>query len=277
MAEGSSCWRPRPSTCGDALTLPPSPSGQVGVLGSAAGGGAGGAIIVRSNNFTFDDAFVDPETNATILASAKGGMGALDTQNANVVGGSGSGGLVRFQVDGTPQPTLEPLVSVAGGPNRSASCSTSAGASGTAEFLVAPPCIDADEDTFPAVECGGTDCDDGDPDINTSATELCNGFDDNCNGQTDEEPDGGIDAGDSRCGAGSGLVCENGVCVPREGGPDAGVEDVNDIELGGGLCSSSSGVAAGGALGAALVGVLGVAALARRGRRRRNDNDRAGE
>jgi hypothetical protein len=252
--------------------------GGAGVLGAPAGGGAGGTVVVRANNFDFDATFLDPETNAAVLAAAAGGRGAVDAVTARVVGGSGSGGLVRFEVGLAVQTTLGPMVSVLGGLNGSITCSESAGASGLAEFLTSPPCVDADLDTFGAVECGGTDCDDGNPDINPGATELCNSLDDNCNGLTDEEPDTGVDAGDPRCGTGSGNICVNGECVPKpDGEPDAGTGEPAEIRLAGGLCSCRAGVTAGGTLGAALVGLLGAAGLVRRRRHRGAGGKRTGE
>ena len=241
--------------------------GNVGVLGSAAGAGAGGTIILKANNFDFDSAFLDPDTNQAILVSAVGGLGARDAANARVVGGSGSGGLVRLEVGTSFETTLGPMVVVDPGADGSA-CAGSAGGPGQKSFVVTPPCIDSDGDSVGAIECGGTDCDDGDQDINPDAPEDCNSVDDNCNGQTDEEPAEGIDAGDPRCGLGSGNICVDGSCVPKPEDPDAGGPAPPEVRLGGGLCSSSAGMAAGGALGAALVGVLGAFGLARRGRRR---------
>jgi Putative metal-binding motif/IPT/TIG domain len=47
-------------------------------------------------------------------------------------------------------------------------------------------CSDTDKDGYASSVCGGTDCDDGNAAINPSASEQCNGVDDNCNGKLDE-------------------------------------------------------------------------------------------
>ncbi len=47
-------------------------------------------------------------------------------------------------------------------------------------------CADADGDGYTSVSCGGTDCDDSNLSVHPNATEICNGIDDNCNGQVDE-------------------------------------------------------------------------------------------
>jgi len=49
------------------------------------------------------------------------------------------------------------------------------------------PDCDLDDDGFDDVACGGADCDDTDPAVQPGADEVCNGLDDDCDGQVDEE------------------------------------------------------------------------------------------
>ena len=67
-------------------------------------------------------------------------------------------------------------------------------------------CYDNDGDGYAAVECGGKDCADDNPDINPAAVELCDGIDNDCSGEVDDKDadhDGYVD---EACG---GLDCDD--------------------------------------------------------------------
>ena len=97
-----------------------------------------------------------------------------------------------------------------------------------------PVALDADDDGYDAVELGGDDCDDSDGAVHPGALEVCNGVDDDCDGETDEgatdaqtfyvdadndgygDPEAPIEA----CSALSGTVAIAGDC-------DDGVFEIN--------------------------------------------------
>jgi hypothetical protein len=78
---------------------------------------------------------------------------------------------------------------------------------------------DADEDGDAAEECGGLDCDDGDPDVFFGALEVCNGEDDDC----DTLADDGIDCSDFDAGMrDAGRRDGGGIVLQDAGMRDAG-------------------------------------------------------
>ncbi|MCC6810175.1 MAG: putative metal-binding motif-containing protein [Deltaproteobacteria bacterium] len=66
-------------------------------------------------------------------------------------------------------------------------------------------CDDSDRDGFTSTTCGGKDCDDNDAETNPAQPELCDGLDNNCDGQRDESFDRD----------GDGFVACAGVSVVR--------------------------------------------------------------
>jgi hypothetical protein len=76
-------------------------------------------------------------------------------------------------------------------------------------------CPDADSDGQADAACGGLDCDDGDSTIHLGAAELCNGADDNCDGEVDEVFD--LSSEHDNCGSCGHActghqVCSSGEC-----------------------------------------------------------------
>ena len=68
-------------------------------------------------------------------------------------------------------------------------------------------CDDADGDGFSDDTCGGTDCDDTNPNVYPGASEACDSIDNNCDGTVDEGCGGGCTDND-----GDGWCVEDGDC-----------------------------------------------------------------
>ncbi len=88
-----------------------------------------------------------------------------------------------------------------------------------------PDCIDPDDDNDGDLD--GADCAPLDPTINSGAVELCNGVDDDCNGQIDE-----VDVdGDGWSGCGDDCNDTNNQVNPGQSEVENGVDDDCDGEI----------------------------------------------
>ncbi len=92
--------------------------------------------------------------------------------------------------------------------------------------------MDNDGDTYGANCAAGPDCNDNDRNVNPGRPELCDGIDNNCNNQTDENIVGVGDSctsGQGVCEASGTLVCDSSArlltCNAQAGAPSAEVCD----------------------------------------------------
>lgn len=100
---------------------------------------------------------------------------------------------------------------------------------------------DGDNDSYVDEACGGNDCDDGDPDINPGASELCgDGVDNNCDSQVDEGCGCSIPADCDDANPCTDDDCVSGSCVNANN--TAACDDGNACTVGdqcsGGACAS---------------------------------------
>ncbi len=112
--------------------------------------------------------------------------------------------------------------------------------SGTVNFTASPPDIDQDDDGFDDLAAGGDDCDDSDAAINPAADELCDGIDNDCSGEIDEDVvyfdvyadndgDGyGAGGASSDCVVPSGYARDNTDCDDANASVSPGASEVCD-------------------------------------------------
>jgi hypothetical protein len=215
--------------------------------GVGPGGGSGGSIEIFS-----------AALSGAGTVSVNGGDGpqgaGIGTSEPPNNGGGGSGGVILLHLPaGASKGTL---AFTASGGQTGTDCSSSANG-GNGMEIDAPltgTCIDVDGDGHNSKQCGGDDCDDSDPAVHPGALELCNGKDDNCDGQIDEAPNECTTKGEV-CGQLNGLP----MCVPPppDGGADGGGADLSYIDVSGG-CAVPEGLPRRGGPAVAL----GLAALA---------------
>ncbi|MFH1469775.1 MAG: MopE-related protein [Pseudomonadota bacterium] len=123
--------------------------------------------------------------------------------------------------------------------------------------------FDVDGDGYIDQNAGGDDCNDGDPAVHPGAIEVCNGRDDDCDGEADEAGTGDVivyddvdgdglgdpDSAQAVCEQGSGQVTNNDDCDDRDhtvGGPatwypDADGDGYGDAAGGAAHCGAPEG------------------------------------
>jgi hypothetical protein len=217
-----------------------------------AGGGSGGVIEIHAYELT---------GNGKILA-----QGAPGAETIDVAGGGGSGGIVVLDL--VKPWSKNPDVS--GG--SITGCALADGEPGTV-VKTSPPnhCVDSDGDGFYPKICAPNgakvDCDDSNAARFPNNPEVCDGFDNDCDGVVDDN----LIA--TACQA--DQVCQDGNCVtnhmPDAGGMgDAGNGAVPDrIDFGGGCDVTPLATASGFAAVSAAIAALGLAARRRRRNARR--------
>lgn len=166
--------------------------GQV-VADDSSGGGAGGGVLVQASYLLSFGGQIE-------VLGASGGTSTDDE------GGGGGGGRVLLLVPAIP---TDLHLNILGG---AATCPAAQGAVGQAKLASQSGCIDLDGDGYTSAGCGGPDCDDSDPDVHPTATEACNGQDDDCSGTIDDH------GASSSC---NGAPCVAGACAGVDAGPDA--------------------------------------------------------
>jgi hypothetical protein len=203
--------------------------------GVGRGGGAGGSIVIVVGNLSGMGTFV-----------VRGGDGSHGTGSTNPASpfpvndaGGGGGGVLMFVL--THPLELPDNTRIDHGGGKSGDCSATGGDGQLVALTQTTDCVDLSEtdpetgvtsvahrcgftcpdldgDGFPALSCGGTDCDDTDAAIHPNVAEVCDGKDNDCNGKTDD---------DAICPL--GAECVSGKCVQQ---PDAGHDGGSECDGG---------------------------------------------
>ncbi len=160
--------------------------------GIGTGGGAGGYISIDAS-----------KVDGSGLIAARGGNGG---DGVTGQGGGGGGGTIRISVVTAVEPTLDTSGGTTG------TCAGAQAGIAAPEVNTMKPCVDVDGDDERASECGGTDCDDSDPKVRGGANpgvEICDGQDNDCNGEIDDEL--------VKDACAEGQACTDGACVDETG------------------------------------------------------------
>lgn len=250
-------------------------------------------------NLLTSDGVLDLHPEHAVRIEDTGAYAGLEATHSNPATVDLEPGIVEFILNWTAPETLDTAITFSALGVSSSGGGNAGTAAGAAEVQVTTRCPrywpDADGDGWgvgeefietcdEAPEGHGPnhgDCDDTDPDIHPGMVELCNGIDDNCDGEIDEPRF----TPPPMCST-PGDICWDGTCQPPpglDGGTDAGTDGGTDGGTGGGsdggtrpdsgyvipeseilIVSGGCSAAGAGALPLALLIGLGVALRSRR-------------
>ncbi|MEL6348536.1 MAG: DUF4350 domain-containing protein [Myxococcota bacterium] len=197
--------------------------------------GLGSTTCVRTGSPTSaDHPAIEDVSSSSITYSRPGGIEYDEDDTRNIVD-------LMNNADGVPMMAAERNIILVTDINLfTDDCGWSTSTSGNAQIIenlydgfCTETDLDADADGFVSIVCGGSDCEDASADINPDADEVCDGRDNDCDGDLDVDPtagsttdfyrdadsDGYGDDGDIKadCEAPEGYVEEGGDCDDTDG------------------------------------------------------------